>query len=356
MTTEATSPVDELVMKVLNAGVGATEICNVYLGHTLGLYRTLADLGPATSQKLAEAAGCDERYIREWLQAQTVSGFVTVDGDDPAAATFALAPGGREVFVEELSPAFLAPISQAMAATGAMLPHLADAFRSGAGVPYAAYPGAISAQAALNRPAFVNELIPTWLPAIPGLTDRLSAQARVADFGCGSGWSSIELVKAYPSITVHGYDADPESIATARANANAAGVADRVTFHLHDLAAPVDEQFDVIFLFECLHDFGYPQKVLATARAALAGAGSVIVMDEATAETLETTDDPIQRFFANISPLWCLPQGRDEADMDPVGTVMRPARLHQLASATGYANSEVLAIEHPFFRFYRLTP
>ncbi|GIH05222.1 SAM-dependent methyltransferase [Rhizocola hellebori] len=355
MTTETSSPAEELVTKVLLAGVGASEISNVYLGHTLGLYRTLADIGPASSIELAEASGCDERYVREWLQAQAVTGFVAVEGTDPATASFTLAEGGREVFVDELSPFYLAPLSQAIAGVGAVLERLAAAFRTGEGVPYSAYPGGVSAQAALNRPAFANELIPAWLPAIPGLTERLDGGARVADFGCGSGWSSVELAKAYPKITVSGYDADAASIAAARANAQAAGVSGRVTFHEHDLAQPVQGSYDVIFLFECVHDFGYPQKVLSTARGALAGGGAVIVMDEATDETLVSpTDDPVQRFFANVSPLWCLPQGRDKPDMDPVGTVMRPSQLQALATASGFGSSRILDIEHPFFRFYQL--
>ncbi|HEX6684348.1 MAG TPA: methyltransferase domain-containing protein [Candidatus Limnocylindrales bacterium] len=356
MTTETSSPAEALATKVLLAGVGASEASNVYLGHKLGLYRALAEVGPASSARLAEAAGCDERYVREWLQAQAVTGFVTVDGTDPATAAFALAEGGREVFVDELSPFYLAPLGQAIAGVGAMLERLVAAFRSGEGVPYAAYPGGVSAQAALNRPAFANDLVSTWLPAIPGLAGRLATGARVADFGCGSGWSSVELAKAYPRSTVDGYDADAESIAAARANAEAAGVSDRVTFHQHDLAQPVQDRYDVIFLFECLHDFGYPQKVLTTVRGALAGDGTVVIMDEAVDETLVSpTDDPIQRFFANVSPLWCLPQGRDTSDMDPVGTVMRPARLDALAAASGFGPSQILGIEHPFFRFYQLS-
>ena len=272
-----------------------------------------------------------------------------------ATASFTLAPGGREVFVDEVSPFYLAPLGQAAASAGGVLERLATAFRTGEGVPYAAYPGGVSAQAALNRPSFTNDLIPTWVPSIRGLAERLSAGARIADFGCGSGWSSVELARAYPKSTVDGYDADPESISDAKANAEAAGVSDRVTFQEHDLAQPVRDTYDVIFLFECVHDFGYPQKVLAAVRGAVAPGGTVIVMDEAVDQTIVSpSDDPVQRFFANISPLWCLPQGRDTSDMDPVGTVMRPSRLDALAKASGFASTEILDIEHPFFRFYQL--
>lgn len=358
--TQASSPAEEVATRVLTAALGATEISNVYLGDRLGLYRTLADSAPLSSAGLADASGCDERYVREWLQSQVVSGFVTTSSDDLTTAEFALAAGVRDVLVDELSPMYVAPLGTATAATGAVLPALLAAFRTGASVPYATYPGAISAQAALNRPAFVHELVPTWLPAIPGLVERLSdtqRPARVADFGCGSGWSTIEIAKAFPYSELAGFDADPASIEAARGHATEQGVSDRVAFHVHDLAKPVPSSYDVIFLFECLHDMGYPEQVLRTARGALSDGGSVIVMDEAVDETLVApTDDVIQRFFANISPLWCLPQGRDVADMDPVGTVMRPARLRELATGAGFGTSEVLGIEHPFFRFYRLTP
>ncbi|NUT33379.1 MAG: methyltransferase domain-containing protein [Hamadaea sp.] len=358
---ETVDPVEQLAGQVFMAALGATEVCNIYLGDKLGLYKALAEHGPVTSAGLAEATGCDERYVREWLQAQAVSGFVTTSGSDLSTAEFSLAEGGEAIFVDELSPAYVAPLGQAMITAARMVPQLTAAFRSGAGVAYADYgPEAISAQAALNRPAFVNELVANWIPALPEVAARLSdtaSPASVADFGCGSGWSSIEIAKAYPHVTVTGFDADPTSIDAAVRAAHEAGVSDRVTFRRHDLAEPLEGRYDVGFLFECVHDMGYPERVLSTVRAATADGGRVIVMDEAVDETLVApTEDPVQRFFANVSPLWCLPQGRDAADMDPVGTVMRPSRLQELSSAAGFGRMEIAPIENPFFRFYQLIP
>jgi SAM-dependent methyltransferase len=347
------------------------ELANIYLGHTLGLYSALAG-GPATGTELAQRTGLDERYVREWLQAQSVSGFVTIknsikksgaqasgrhasaDGEE-----YELAPGAREVLVDELSPAYLAPLGQALAAVGAVLPQLVAAFRTGEGVPYAAYgPDAVSGQSALNRPAYTNDLVTTWLPAVPELAARLADTtnpARVADLGCGAGWSAIELAKAYPHLHVDGYDADESSIAMARRNAASQGIADRVRFEVCDLADPSDKTYDVALLFECLHDVAYPARVLRNVRASMAPDGWAVVMDEAVDEELVApTEDPIQRFFANVSPLWCLPQGRPAPDANPVGTVMRPATLRALATAAGFTAVEVLPIEHPFWRFYRL--
>jgi SAM-dependent methyltransferase len=349
--------VEALVGRLLNAGVETLELANIYLGHTLGLYTVLAAAAPLTAADLATRSALDERYVREWLQAQAVSGFVTVGPDE----TYALAPGVREVLVDNLSPAYLAPLGQLTAALGNVFPDLVAAFRTGEGVPYSAYgPEAVSAQAALNRPAYANDLVPTWLPALPDLNARLADTvhpARVADLGCGAGWASIELAKAFPHLRIDGLDADAASIAAARRNAAAQGVADQIRFEVRDLAAPSDDpdRYDVTLLFECLHDMAYPDRVLRNVRRQTADDGWVIVMDEAVDEELiAPSDDPIQRYFANASPLWCLPQGRPAPDAHPVGTVMRPAALRALATEAGFEQVEVLPIEHPFWRFYRL--
>jgi SAM-dependent methyltransferase len=354
MTT--TAAVEALAGRLLVTGVEAMELANIYLGHTLGLYAVLAD-GPLTGAELAARAGLDERYVREWLQAQAVSGFVTVE----AGKTYALAAGVREVLVDELSPAYLAPLGQCLASVGGVLPRLVEAFRTGEGVPYSEYgPDAVSAQAALNRPAYTNDLVATWLPALPELHARLSdaaSPARVADLGCGAGWASIELAKAFLHLSIDGLDADEASIAHARRNADAQGVGERIHFEVRDLTAPASGAagYDLILLFECLHDMAYPDRVLRNVRRQTFDGGWVVVMDEAVDEELVApSGDPVQRFFANASPLWCLPQGRPTPDADPVGTVMRPAALRTLAVEAGFTQVDVLPIEHPFWRFYRL--
>ena len=349
--------VEALAGRLLVAGVETMELANIYLGHTLGLYTALASAGPLASAELATRTGLDDRYVREWLQAQSVSGFVTVGSEE----TYGLAPGVREVLVDNLSPAYLAPLGQCMAAVGNVFPHLVAAFRTGEGVPYSAYgPDAVSAQAALNRPAYANDLVATWLPALADLNARLADTvhpARVADLGCGVGWASIELAKAFPHLLIHGLDADDASIDAARRNAAAQAVDERVRFEVRGLAAPTTDadSYDVTLLFECLHDMAYPDRVLRNVRQQTIDGGWVIVMDEAVDEELiAPNEDPIQRFFANASPLWCLPQGRPAPDANPVGTVMRPAALRALATEAGFEQVEVLPIEHPFWRFYQL--
>jgi len=169
-----------------------------------------------------------------------VSGLLTAAGPDPASAEFELAEGTYEVLVDETSPAYLGGLADVVAAAGRVLPLLADAYRTGAGVPYAAYgPDGVSAQSALNRPSFVNAMVSGWLPQLPDVLTRLRDEAdpaRVADLACGTGWAGIELAKAFPHITVDGLDNDEASIARGRQYAADHGVADRVDLEVTDLA------------------------------------------------------------------------------------------------------------------------
>jgi SAM-dependent methyltransferase len=361
ITTNEPDPVERLAGRTFTAGVGALELCNIYLGVHLGLYRELSEKS-ATPAELAARTGCAERYLSEWLQAQAISGFATVDGDDPAAARYGLAEGMSDVFVEPTSPGYLGGLADTMAAAASALPMLVNAFRTGAGVPYAAYgPDAVSGQEALNRPAFVNSLVAEWLPQLPDVLERLrdtAHPARVGDFACGTGWASIELARAFPHLVIEGLDSDEESITRARRYAAEHNVADRVSFEVVDLSddsADWTARFDVVLFAECVHDFPRPVEALAHARQALKPGGTVLVVDERAAETFAAPGDDVQRFLASASVVWCLPQGLVGPNPEPVGTLIRPAIMHTLAERAGYAGVTDLPIEHPFWRFYRLS-
>jgi SAM-dependent methyltransferase len=225
-------------------------------------------------------------------------------------------------------------------------------------VPYSAYgPEAVDAQAALNRPAFVNSLVREWLPQIPEALARLSdttRPARVADIGCGAGWSAIELAAAFDHVEVHGYDTDEDSISRARRNAAERGLTDRVRFEVVDAeSGPEATGYDLVLFFECLHDMPHPARALATARRIVAADGQVIVMDERVGER-PLLGDPVESFFATASVLWCLPQGRVAPDSCTPGTIMRPHTLTAIAAEAGWTGVDVLPIEHPFWRFYRM--
>ena len=358
VTTEA-NPVEELVGRLFMEGVGTAHLFSVYLGVKLGLFKALAEGGSQTAAQLAKATGLDAWYVREWLQAETIAGLVTADSTDVDTATFTAAEGVIETLVEETSPAYLGGLTLVVSAVGRILPDLVEAFRTGEGVPYTRYgPEGIEAQAAMNRPAFVNELAASWLPAIPDVLARLQDTknpAHVADVGCGVGWASIELAKAFPDIRVDGYDADEDSISQARRNAAEAGVNDRVTFEVVDAKTGGygDNRYDLILFFECVHDMGRPVEALAQAKAARADGGTVIVMDENVGETIQV-GDPTELFMASASVLWCLPQSRVEPDCQAPGTVMRPDTFGDIARKAGWSGFEILPIEHPFWRFYRL--
>ncbi len=358
-TPTETSPAEEVAGRLFMEGVGTLHLLTTYLGVELGLYRALAEDAPHGAADLAAATGLDPWYVREWLQAETIAGLVLADAYDLRQARYSLAPGVREALVEETGPAYIGGLGHAAAAVGRALPSLLGAFRSGAGVPYSAYgPEAVSAQAALNRPAYVNSLATEWIPAISDVLERLqdtARPARVADVGCGAGWAAIELAKAFPSILVDGFDVDEDSVSRARRNARNHGVSDRVVFEVADAGTPYGAaRYDLVLFLECLHDLGRPVEALAGVREALTADGTVIVMDERVADTLPEPGDPTETFFATCSVLWCLPQSRMEPDCEAPGTVMRPAAFADIVRRAGWAGYEVLPIEHPFWRFHRL--
>ena len=293
ITEVETTPqaVEELAGRIFMEGVGALHLGSVYIGVKHGLFAVLAEDEPLTANALAARTGLDGWYVREWLQAETTAGLLLADDDDLAKASFTTAPGVSETLVNETDPAFVGGLPLAAAAAYSVMPELLKAFRSGAGVPYASYGAdAVEAQAALNRPAFVNELVAEWIPQIPDVAALLadsSRVTRVADVGCGLGWAAIELAKAYPHLRVNGYDTDEESITRARRNAADAGVSGRVTFDVVDASSPYgDGRYDLVLFFECVHDMAHPVEAIAQAKAALAEGGTVIVMDERVGETL----------------------------------------------------------------------
>jgi 2-polyprenyl-3-methyl-5-hydroxy-6-metoxy-1,4-benzoquinol methylase len=227
-------------------------------------------------------------------------------------------------------------------------------------VPYAAYgEDARVGQADVNRTMFVNLLGKDWLPALLDVHHRLQSDppARVADVGCGLGWSSIAMAHAYPKARIDGLDLDEPSIAQARANARAAGVQDRVRFQVRDAASPaLAGSYDLVTVFEALHDMARPVEALAAMRRMLAPGGSVLVADERCAEAFTAPGPLAERLFFGWSVLFCLPTSREQQPSAATGTAMRPATLAAYAKEAGFTRVEVAPIEHDLWRFYRLRP
>ncbi|GCE75195.1 class I SAM-dependent methyltransferase [Cellulomonas biazotea] len=347
---------DDVATRMVAMLLGAQEVLAVHAGDRLGWYRTLAQDGPTTSVDLARATGTHERYAREWLEHQAVAGFVTVD-DDRAAAherRYALTPGAAEVLTDHDSELFLGPLARMQVASLRAVDHLLDAYRTGGGVPWAALGAdARESQAAVNRPFFLGSFVEEVVPAIPELHAHLSRGARVADVGCGEGWSSIAIARAFPGATVVGLDVDEPSVAAATRNAAAHGLADRVSFRGGDAAGAVGA-FDVVTAFECVHDMPDPVGVLRAARAMVHDDGFVLVMDERTQERFTAPAGHVERLFYGYSLGVCLPDGMSQEGSVGTGTVMRPDVLAGYAQDAGFSGVEVLDVENDFFRFYRL--
>jgi 2-polyprenyl-3-methyl-5-hydroxy-6-metoxy-1,4-benzoquinol methylase len=352
---------DALVERLFANAIGAFDLFSVYLGDRLGLYGALADGGPMTAAELAAAANLNERYVREWLEQQAASDLLDVVADgDGAARRFRLPDGHAEPLLDVSSLNYVAPMARAVLASVRPIDDLVAAFRSGDGVPFAAYGDDLhESQAAFTRPLFENLLAKEWLPSVPRVHERLLAEppARVADVACGQGRSSIEIARAYPKVTVDGIDSDRASIERARENLVGTGVEDRVAFRERDAAdAELAGRYDLVTIFEALHDMSFPVEVLSAARRLLADGGVVFIGDERTEESFTAPAPDAERLYYGFSVFHCLPVGMVGEGAAGTGTVMRADTVRRYAHEAGFSRCEVMPIENDFWRFYLLTP
>ena len=355
---QTVSAEERLTERLIQSALHALELNGVFLGKRLGLYTALrAAPDGLTSGGLAAAAGIAERYAREWLEQQAVAGFLRVDSAaaDALERRYWLPPEHAGVLEDATHPAHVAPLAEMVAGIGAVLPQVVDAYRTGGGVPYEAYGGDFRhGQSGINRPAFLRDLTARWLPSLPDVHGRLSSgPARVADVGCGGGWSTIALARAYPNAEVVGYDLDEASITEAGLNAASEGVT--VRFSRRDAVALAAEgPFDVALVLEALHDMSHPADVLRAIRAALTPDGCVIVADEKVAERFFAPGDDMERLMYGWSITHCLPVSMTEPDSASIGTVIRPDTIAALAREAGFVRTSVLPVDAGFFRLYRL--
>jgi 2-polyprenyl-3-methyl-5-hydroxy-6-metoxy-1,4-benzoquinol methylase len=351
---------DELAGRLLGAALGALDLQAVYLGDRLGLYRALADGGPATPAELADRAGIHPRYAREWLEHQAVGAILDVDDAASAADArrYSLPDGHAAVLIEPESPWLVGPISRFLVGSAKTMPALLEAYRTGEGVDWADYgPDVVEAQEALNRPQFAN-FVGDWIDALPDIAAGLrDGEGRVADVACGTGWSSISIARAFPGIQVDGIDIDAGSIERARMHAEREGLTERVSFLFADAAdAEGAGRYDLVTIFEAVHDMAQPAEVLATARRLLKPGGAVLIGDERVAEVFNAPGDEAERLFYGYSVVACLANGLKDQPSVGTGTVLRPAALETIAHEAGFRGFTVLPVEHDTFRFYRLDP
>jgi 2-polyprenyl-3-methyl-5-hydroxy-6-metoxy-1,4-benzoquinol methylase len=351
---------DAFMEQLVDAVNGFFKVYSLYFGNRLGLYRALAGQQALTSSELAARTGNAERYVREWLEQQAVAGILEVVEEKVPALErrYCLPPGLAEVLLDRESVNFIAPLAQVAVGVARPLKALENAFRTGGGIPFSEYGEDVRhGVSELNRPLFLRQLASEHLPAIADIHRRLSADpsARVADIGCGTGWSSIGMALAYPKIQVDGFDLDKASIADARRNAQQAGLDGRLRFETCDAGDPaLAGRYDLVTAFECIHDMSDPVAGLTTMRRLAGPNGTVLVMDERTNERFTTSENPVEQLLYGFSVMGCLPAGLAEKPSAATGTVMRPHTLRQYARKAGFYDIEILPIENVFFRFYRL--
>jgi 2-polyprenyl-3-methyl-5-hydroxy-6-metoxy-1,4-benzoquinol methylase len=345
-------PIDE---RLVEATTATLELFGVYLGRRLGLYGALRGRA-LTSGELAQAAGVAERYAREWLEQQAVAGFLYVEPRRLAQdRRYKLPEDVAAAVCDPEHPSCVSPLAEMVVGVAGALDDVVEAYRSGGGVPYARYGYDFRhGQGAINRPAFTHDLVGSWIPALPEVHAALETGAplRVADVGCGHGWSTLALARAYPHAEVVGFDADPASIEDARKHAKEQGVS--CSFERADASSLPDASFDLIFLLEALHDFSRPREVLACLRRALASRGSLVVADEKVASSFQAPGDLLERLMYGWSISHCLPTAMAEQPATPTGTVLREETLCALAQEAGYRAVDVADVDAGFFRVYRL--
>jgi SAM-dependent methyltransferase len=353
---------DTFVDKLLQSASGTMNLFTIHLGDQLGFYNVLVEDGSMTSEELASRTGTQERYVREWLEQQTVAGILEVEEASLEATKrrFYLPAGHDEVLTDRDSLNFLTPLAQLVVGAVSPLSRVLEVYRKGGGVPYADYGADLrEGQARMNRVMFLTELGNEWLPRLKDVDRRLRSDppARIADFGCGAGWSSIGVAKSYPKTQIDGFDFDGASVKMAGANAEEAGVADRVRFQVRDAGDPeLAGRYDLVMAFECVHDMSDPVAALSTMRRLAKENGTVLIVDERVGESFTATGNEVEWLMYGFSVLHCLPAGMAEQPSVGTGTVMRPDTLRLYASEAGFSKVEVLPIDHFFFRFYRLTP
>jgi SAM-dependent methyltransferase len=326
------------------------------IGDRLGLFKAMAGAGPLTTAALAQRSGLVERYVREWVRAVAIGGYVDYDA---ATDSYTLSPEMALVLADDDSPVALIGVVPSMADIWAQLPSIAGFFRSGGGQGWGDLgPGMAAAQARFSRPQFVHGLVGEWIPAIDGMTDRLTAGAKVADLGVGLGVSTVLAAQAWPASTFVGSDPDADSVITARRRAMSAGVADRVQFVVADAAHHPGGDYDLVLALDCLHDMGDPVAALRHARETLAPDGLLLVAEPLAADRFE--DDfanPYARIGYAISTLACLPSSMSQPGGLGLGAMAGESRLREVVADAGFTRiRRIQAQSAPFTILFEVRP
>ena len=346
----ATPTIDEQKLEqfmgrfVQDLGAAATAPL-VVIGDKLGLYKAMADGAGVTPGELAERTGCRERYVREWLCQQAASGYVEYDA---AGGTFSLPPEQALALAHDDSPAFIPGAFQLVAAIVKDEPHITERFRSGEGFGWHEHdPDLFEGTERFFRPGYLANLVGSWLPSLDGVVEKLEAGARVADIGCGHGASTILLAQAYPASTFVGTDYHEGSIEVARRAAERAGVADRITFEVSAANALAGGPYDLVCVFDALHDMGDPVGAACHVRTQLADDGTWLVVEPFAGDAVEDNLNPVGRVFYAASTMLCTPASLSQDVGLALGAQAGEQRLAEVLHEGGFSRVRRSA-ETPF--------
>jgi 2-polyprenyl-3-methyl-5-hydroxy-6-metoxy-1,4-benzoquinol methylase len=345
-TTQQQPAVDQAVLdEFLGRAIGdlgaTISAALVVIGDRLGLYRAMADGAAVTAEELASRTATAPAYIRPWLANQAAGGYV---GYDPASGTYSMTPEQACALAGEDGPAFFPPSMQL--ALGALrdMPAIEERFRTGAGFGWHEHNADLfDGTERFFRPGYVANLIPAWLPALDGVVAKLTSGAAVADVGCGHGVTTILMAQAFPASTFLGTDYHEGSVRVARRRAEAAGVADRVQFEAMDASELKPGPYDLITMFDCLHDMGDPDTAAQTARRALRPDGTLMVVEPAAGDNVEDNLHALGRVFYGASTLICTPCSLAQPGGKALGAQAGPARLTSLLTSAGFGQVRLAA-------------
>ena len=344
---------DEFVQRFAGDFGAALHATTVVIGDKLGLYRALADLGPTDAAGLAAATGCDTRLVQEWLDAQFVSGYCQFSGQ---TSRYWLSPEQAAVLADPTSPAFMVGSMTLAASTAKDEEKVREAFRTGAGLGWHEHHHDLfHGTERLFRPGYVANLVSQWIPALDGVAERLTGGATVADLGCGHGASTILLAQAYPASTIHGFDYHPASIDVARKRAAEAGVADRVRFEVASAQDFPGTGFDLVCIFDALHDMGDPAGAAKHIREALAPDGTWLLVEPMAGDGVEDNANPVGRIFYAASTCICTPAAQSQPGGFALGAQVPEATWGEVVTAAGFGRFR-RATETPFNRIFEARP
>ena len=320
--------------KVMTDVAGSLGLIMAYMGDRLDLYSALVEISPATSQDLAESTGLDERYVREWLAANAGAGYVEYEA---GAKKFSMTPEQAVIFSAEGHPHCMQGFFQAVVSAYLDEPKATEAFRTGKGLPWGDHNSCLfTGTERFFRPMYAANLIDSWIPALSGVREKLAAGGKVADVGCGHGSSTIIMAKAFPNATIHGFDFHEPSIEQARARARDAGVAGNTIFEVVTAKEFPGQGYDLVTIFDALHDMGDPVGASAHILKSLADEGTFMLVEPLAGDALEENMHVLGQIYYAFSTMICTPASKSQEVGLALGAQAGEKRLTSVLKEGGF--------------------